>query len=253
MKKPSSRVNQATLSFGDEHMGKFLKSRWPIRMGIAFALVSLSACKTTAEMEPVQPSAYTIRHPIVVTGDEVRLRVQSGRNNRGLTSAQRARIDAFITNYRDSGTGSLKIKTPSSALNDVSSARVVADIRRIIERNAVPRSSIRMVNYYPRKSRRSSAVILSYRHYSASTNECGAWPESNTITKNNQPSWSFGCATQNNLAAMIANPRDLIVPRNSSPADAQRRDTVIGKYRAGKDTTAAVSSQANGSVSSVAK
>ncbi len=253
MRNPSSRVNQATLPYADEHMGKFMKSRWPIRMAIAFALVSLSACKTTAEMEPVQPSSYTIRHPIVVKGDEVRLRVQGSRNNRGLTGSQRERINAFISNYRDSGAGSLKIKAPSSALNDVPAARVVAEVRRIIERNAIPRSSIRMVNYYPLKSRRSSPVILSYRHYSASTNECGAWPESNTITRNNQPSWSFGCATQNNLAAMVANPRDLIVPRNSSPADAQRRDTVFGKYRTGEDTTAAVSEQASGLVSNVAK
>ncbi len=253
MRNTSSRVDQATLSYGDEHMGKFTKSRWPIRMGIAFALVSLSACKTTAEMEPVQPSSYTIRHPIVVTSDEVRLTVQGTRNNRGLTGSQRGRINAFVSNYRDSGAGSLKIKAPSSALNDVPAARVVAEVRRIVERNAIPRSSIQTVNYYPRKSRRSSPVILSYRHYSASTNDCGAWPESNTLTRNNQPPWSFGCATQNNLAAMVANPRDLIIPRNSSGADAQRRDTVFGKYRQGEETTAAASAQASGLVSNVAQ
>jgi len=204
-------------------------------------------------MEPAQPSAYTIRHPIVVTGDEVRLTVQGTRNNRGLTGSQRGRINAFISNYRDSGTGILKIKAPSAALNDVSAARVVAEVRRIVERNAIPRSSIQMINYYPRKSRRSSPVILSYRHYSASTNECGAWPESYTQTSKNQPPWSFGCATQNNLAAMVANPRDLIVPRNSSAADAQRRDTVFDKYRTGEDTTAAASPQASGLVSNVAQ
>jgi len=47
---------------------------------------------------------------------------------------------------------------------------------------------------------------------------------------------NFGCATQQNLAAQIANPMDIVAPRGMSPIDAERRSTVITKWRAGTAT-----------------
>ena len=234
-------------------MRQYRKSPWPARIGVAIALISLSACKTTAEFEPVQPTSYTERHPIVVVNDVVAIKVHGDPSGRGLSYGQRNRVRAFIADFKQSGSESLKIRTPSSVANDVIAAAAVADVRRIIERNAIPRSSIRMVNYRPRNRRGSSAVILSYRRYDAIASECGAWPESSTKTSENKPTWSFGCASQNNLAAMIDNPRDLIVPRNGAPTDAQRRDKVFEQYRAGEVTTAQRSAAESGTVSSVAQ
>ena len=51
------------------------------------------------------------------------------------------------------------------------------------------------------------------------------------------------------MAAQIANPEDLIRPRDSTPADAGRRDTVLGKYRKGDVTASAKDEQATGVVS----
>ena len=45
---------------------------------------------------------------------------------------------------------------------------------------------------------------------------------------------NFGCATTANMAAMIANPADLLAPRQTDPADAGRRETILGKYRQGR-------------------
>jgi pilus assembly protein CpaD len=42
---------------------------------------------------------------------------------------------------------------------------------------------------------------------------------------------NFGCAYQNNLAAMVANPMDLLGPRQTGPIDAADRDKVISDYR----------------------
>jgi len=253
MRNTSSDIEQTALSYGDKHMGKIGKSRWQLRLGVVFVLATLTACQTTTNLESVQSSSYTSRHPIVVTNDVMTMRVQGRKNQRGLSGIQRERIAAFVSSYKDSGAGPFRIRAPSSAANDVAAASRVAEVRRIIERNAIPRSRVRMVNYYPRKRRGASPVVLSYRHYRAIANKCGAWPESDTITYENKPSWSFGCATQNNLAAMIANPRDLIKPRNGAPADAQRRDKVFAKYREGAVTTAKRGAAETGSVSNVAK
>ena len=69
--------------------------------------------------------------------------------------------------------------------------------------------------------------------------DCGSWPKDLTETSRNAQYENFGCAQQANLAAMVANPRDLERPRKQSPSDATRRSNVIDKYRQGEATAAA--------------
>ena len=42
----------------------------------------------------------------------------------------------------------------------------------------------------------------------------------------------IGCVTGHNLAAVVANPSDLDVPRKDAPRDAVRREAVLQAYRA---------------------
>jgi pilus assembly protein CpaD len=46
----------------------------------------------------------------------------------------------------------------------------------------------------------------------------------------------MGCATQRNLAAMVADPEDLLHPRAETPRPSERRDVVWGKYVKGEPT-----------------
>ena len=60
----------------------------------------------------------------------------------------------------------------------------------------------------------------------------GRWPEDMLAnTTDNKHYANFGCASQNNLAAQIANPGDLIAPRGMTSIDAERRSVVIEAYR----------------------
>jgi Flp pilus assembly protein CpaB len=43
-----------------------------------------------------------------------------------------------------------------------------------------------------------------------------------------------GCATQRNLAAMVANSEDLLYPGAETPRPSERRDVVLGKYVTGE-------------------
>ncbi|MEQ8736971.1 MAG: CpaD family pilus assembly lipoprotein, partial [Hoeflea sp.] len=71
-----------------------------------------------------------------------------------------------------------------------------------------------------------------YLAISASTGQCGRWPDDLAADTSENKHWAnFGCAYQNNLAAQIANPGDLIAPRGMSPIDAERRSQVIQTYR----------------------
>jgi pilus assembly protein CpaD len=82
--------------------------------------------------------------------------------------------------------------------------------------------------------------------------DCGNWPKDLTETARNEQYENFGCAQQNNLAAMVANPQDLERPRKQGPADATRRSNVIDKYRQGEATAAAQEEKQKVKISDVA-
>ena len=87
----------------------------------------------------------------------------------------------------------------------------------------------------------AAPIRLSYTAITAKTAPCGNWPKdlvANTIENKNYE--NFGCASQANLAAQIANPMDLLGPRAMSPIDAVQRGEVIKDYRGvstGTETT----------------
>ena len=73
--------------------------------------------------------------------------------------------------------------------------------------------------------------------YVAEGPECGTtWIHDADRDRKNLPSPNFACATQRNLAAMIANPADLLGPRSETPRDASRRDVVYDGYLKGDST-----------------
>ena len=55
----------------------------------------------------------------------------------------------------------------------------------------------------------------------------GGHPE----TSENKHYANFGCSYQNNVAAQIANPADLLGPRKQTPIDAANRSAVIDDYQ----------------------
>jgi hypothetical protein len=73
----------------------------------------------------------------------------------------------------------------------------------------------------------------------AHAKECGTWPEDMTETAQNAAYENFGCSQQNNIAAMVADPRDLVRPRRSAPSDAMRRSKVFDNYREGTEISSA--------------
>ena len=83
--------------------------------------------------------------------------------------------------------------------------------------------------------------------------ECGNWPTNLGREPQNLPHTNLGCATQHNLAAMVANPADLVQPRGESPSWTQRRTVVFEKYRSGQSAETNYPNVNRGTVSDVAK
>jgi pilus assembly protein CpaD len=86
----------------------------------------------------------------------------------------------------------------------------------------------------------------------AHARKCGAWPEDLSEIDQNEPYENFGCSQQNNIAAMVANPSDLVKPRTETQADAMRRIKAIDNYRSGEQISSAKEANQKIEISKVA-
>jgi len=82
----------------------------------------------------------------------------------------------------------------------------------------------------------SAPLRISYLQYVAAPPDCPDWSENISRDPQNMPWTNMDCATQRNLAEMVANPEDLIGPRGETPRPGERRDVVWGKYVKGEPT-----------------
>ena len=70
--------------------------------------------------------------------------------------------------------------------------------------------------------------------------QCGQWPDDLASAGSingweNRPYWNLGCSTQSNLAALVADPRDLVSPYGEAPNDVAKRTRAITSIRGGAD------------------
>ncbi len=67
----------------------------------------------------------------------------------------------------------------------------------------------------------------------AVVNDCGDWSENVADSRENQMAANHGCAVQSNLAALAANPNDLVRARKMSRTPAFTRTSAIKKLGGG--------------------
>ncbi|QND49187.1 CpaD family pilus assembly lipoprotein [Rhizobium lusitanum] len=185
---------------------------------------------------------YRQRHPIVLTDKEHRVDIPVSVSDRRLTSGMRDTVRGFVQDYRAHATGTVEIMTPRESANSPAASALRRQIRQELVASGIPSARI-ADNYYPAGGPSDAAPIrLRFIATTAVTNACGQWPADLADNAfDNQNYYNFGCATQNNLAAQVANPTDLIAPRAMTPIDADQRSKVIDNYRSGSTATSTAS------------
>lgn len=208
---------------------------------LALAVIALSGCKhfedgsQVAGWTLVDPSQ---RHPIMVTQQPAHLNLAVVRGSQGLTPAQRAEVVEFASRYRagDAGNSRLVISAPSGGANEVAAMEAVGDIRALLVDGGFSETAIAVEAYHD-DSTRTPPVHISYMRFVAEGPACGSdWSENLAYSPRNFNYPDFGCATQHNLAAMVANPADLLGPRTEGPRYSDRRDTVMNTWVKGEST-----------------
>lgn len=221
----------------------------------------LGACTHTSDEITTSsvPSDYRQRHPIVVQEADKSIEVFVGTGRGGLTAPQRTDVTAYAQTWMQEGTGPLVIEVPASTPNARAAQQSLHDIQAIVSSVGLPARGVTVRRYTPADPRQFATIKLSYPRVTADAGPCGLWPENlgptlkNDIYQNNRPYWNLGCATQRNMAAMVANPADLVQPRPESPSYTRRRSDVLGKYAKGEATATKYPDADKGKISDVGK
>ncbi|WP_309085963.1 CpaD family pilus assembly protein [Chelativorans sp.] len=200
---------------------------------LALAGLAAGCAKRDSITVGAVPDDYRTNHPIVLTEKEQVLDLPIGLLAYRMTPQQKASIDGFLENYGDSGESVVTILVPSGSANAPSASRVAQDMAAFLHRRGLPRGHLQILSYQA-PGEQTAPIRISYSTIKASTGPCGRWPADILVNPDNKHYANFGCSYQNNLAAQIANPMDLLGPRKTTPIDAENRDTAIGRYKTGE-------------------
>lgn len=218
----------------------------------AFALLAaVAACSTTNPVVDGRPVAtHADTHAIAVL--EARERLELEVRSSLPTEGQIAEIDAFGRLYRTLGHGPLLIETPEGS--DLGRG-LAAQVRARLIEGGVNFAALSGAFQTPTEGEAETAEVLklSFVRYAAQAPDCPTVNEVNLSWQHNNRAYgSFGCANAVNLAAMLADPADLLGPREMEARDGARRTTIFQRYRAGEQTHASRSNDERATLREVA-
>lgn len=210
---------------------------------VGAAVLGLSACASTppdqgpSKLAATETQQWMDRIKVDSAPDEILLAVHVG----GLSTNQSAALEALVSRWMEAEARELVVAAPNNA-----GAMAIQIRDRLATLGAGSR--VRIIGVDPADAE-GGAIRVGFARYEARPIKCGQRWENLTATRDNTVYENFGCAMAANIAAQVANPEDLLRPRDMTPADTGRRDTVLGKYRKGEVTSSAKDDQASGVVS----
>lgn len=210
----------------------------PTPRRLMVAAVALSALAASACVGPSagglgpEPLTPTSRYSLQVEPglDRIALAV----HDQGLSGNQHAALRDLVGRFARSGAPALVIEAPAG--NDAAASQMAWAARTALEHQGVPSGLIQVVGYAGPDAR--APVLIGFETVRAVVPQCGT--EWGNLSRNftNTSTANFGCAVTANLAAQIANPRDIVQPRDMTPTDPGRRSVVFDNYRKGERTAA---------------
>lgn len=215
----------------------------------AFLLLSvgmLAGCGNSQLTTGSIPMDYRERHPIVLTDAQTALDIPVGTNDSRMTIGMRDTVKGFAQNFANSSAGFMQIQVPQGSVNSAAATHLAGDIRKTLNSAGIRSDRIVMARYSAGGRNDAAPIRLSFVATKAVTGACGEWPEDlSDNTFGNRNWYNFGCASQNNLAAQLESPTDLLGPRAQTPIDAVQRSKVINTYRGSNSNSTTITINSN--------
>ncbi|MBV8683452.1 MAG: hypothetical protein JO111_11295 [Caulobacteraceae bacterium] len=167
---------------------------------------------TSEAPNPLSVTLVKLTHDIPFEGQTI-----------GVEGRQQTDLDAFLASSAAQPGDPTYVQSDGSALGSARATNLAQQLRdrgfatQIIGDSTTPAHTVRVV----------------LERYVVTAPVCPNWSSPSWLNFNNHSSTNFGCATSDNLAAMVADPRDLAVGRDLEPEPADAAIAPVQKYRAG--------------------
>jgi pilus assembly protein CpaD len=195
----------------------------------SFALVACEEQRRMPDYVAVSLNDTTIRHPIGFDERRVVLNVDLPPRAPSLSHNQIADLQRFVARYKAEGVGRLAVSVASQAQSGVGTSHALDDLGRILKDAGVAPAQVTKSRHSD--AHRARAIMrLSYARPTAIPPECGHWHRDIGRERERLHYPEFGCATQSNLAGLVANARHLQRPQDEQPRSAERRSQSWSKY-----------------------
>lgn len=213
-----------------------------LRAASVVAVIFVGSCTGPSDTLPARFADGDVNHPIDVEPSYQSLKVgYSG----DLSPDDAGRFTSFVQDYLSRGNGAITVSAPTGP----GSTAAITYFGQQLTALGVPRARI-LVGTHDAVGA-DERVEIGFVSYVAHTDSCGDWTQNVADNETNLPPINFGCAVQHNIAAMVADPRDLVAPRPMGDADTKRRETVMTQYQQGLPTAAQKTVDQSGKVSDV--
>lgn len=222
--------------------------RFPVKPASAAIAVlalglSVSGCASVSGSEATTPLTPVSRYSLQVEPglDRIALAV----HDQGLSDNQQAALRDLAARYDAAGQGFVRIESPAG--NDPAAVEQAYSARTALQAAGVPVERIQMAAYAAPDPK--APVLVGFESLRAHVPNCSAEPRSMVGRYSNQSSGGFGCAITANMAAQIADPRDIVAARAMTPADSGRAAVVFDNYRKGQPSSTPQEPLVNGQIS----
>ena len=213
----------------------------------------VAGCQSSKD--PAIPAAYyqgtaLERNSIGVAAQTEYLRVNLNPMDSQLRQTEIRKIKGFLAQYKRSGHGPLIMSMPKNFANPQLAVEATAEARDLAWKAGIEYHQI-AGSAYEAGGVADAPLILAFKSFDAIAPDC---PQLSTIdfadASSNNDLPTLGCAVRANMAAMIADPADLLGQRDLEPGDPLRRATQLGAWREGSPTGAERSDEESGAISS---
>ena len=206
-----------TTSTASRHTGKLL---------LLFSGLLLAGCSSDIAGigDSYVPTSTAERYPIRVGERPVKMNIDAKAG--ALRGDQVNGVINFAQDARGNSQSRISVRYASGS---AAARNVAKQTVQVLAEQGVPRGMISTGSYQG-----SGAVVsVSFMRKVAITKECGDWSEDLAGDSFNEPYPNQGCAVQQNIAAMVANPEDFETPHPMSPVIGSTRSAALDAYAAG--------------------
>lgn len=195
--------------------------------------------------------SYDQRHALSLRQQEHTLPLLVGESASGLTGGDRTALSGFMQSYAAQGEGQLRIRVPRGSANASAAINALADIHDVVATAGGNPATIGVEHYQVGDPTAHAPIVVVFDRLEAVTNQCGDWSDVTNPPNQQADYYNFGCASQSNFGAMLADPRDLVRPRGVGYPDAGRRAEVLARYRRGEVTATTASDDRQAAIAEV--